>query len=736
MKFEYDNALPIIARRDEIIATIRAHQVVVIAGETGSGKSTQLPRFCIEAGRGESGLVGITQPRRIAARSVAQRVAEEMGQQLGAAVGFQVRFKEQLSDATRIKFMTDGILLAEIHNDPKLRRYDTVIIDEAHERSLNIDFLLGYLHRLMPRRPELKIIITSATIDTEKFSRHFNDAPVIEVSGRSHPVDVQYLPLLEGEKEKDLNQGIFEAVQLLSRIDSRGDILVFLSGEREIREARDYLEKQKLSRTEVLPLYARLSSAEQQRIFHPGGDRRIILSTNVAETSLTVPRVKFVIDSGLARISRYSHRSKVLRLPIEAISQASANQRAGRCGRLGPGTCIRLFDHDEFEQRPEYTKPEILRTSLASVMLRMAAMDLGDIAEFPFVDMPPRRMVTDAWNTLLELNAMGDDRHITGLGKKLARWPVDVRIGRMLLEAGRQNCLAEILVIAAVLSIQDPRERPLDAQQQADEAHAVFRDPKSDFVSLLKLWDFLLRERKSLSNNQFRKLCRRQFLAWHRVREWFDLHRQFSELARDSRMRRNRDPADYPAIHKALLSGLLSHAGLKDEKGHYQGARGKQFHIFPGSGLFKRKPQWIMGAEQVETSRLYSRINAAIKPEWLEQQGQHLLRQHYFDPHWSRRRGRVMAWEQVSLYGLVVVEKRAVDYAKIDAGDARQIFIRDGLVAGDINSKLEFISSNQRELEAKRFAISSTAAANAMCWSTRPRSKLFLMHDCPMTSAL
>ncbi|MCF6263394.1 MAG: ATP-dependent RNA helicase HrpA [Xanthomonadales bacterium] len=706
-KFYYDELLPISSHRLEIVESLAANQVVVIAGETGSGKTTQLPKMCLQAGLAENGLIGCTQPRRIAARSVAERVAEEMLVPVGGLVGYQVRFAERLGAQTRVKFMTDGILLAETHHDPLLRKYSCLIIDEAHERSLNIDFLLGYLRRLLPRRPDLKLIITSATIDTGKFARHFNlqkkPAPVIEVSGRGYPVELRYRPLeREDGKMLELNQAIYAAITELDRTSTGGgtsgipgDVLVFLSGERDIREAGKFLGKSNLRETEILPLLARLSAAEQQKIFHPGKKRRIILATNIAETSLTVPRINAVIDSGLARISRYSTRSRVLRLPVEPISQASANQRSGRCGRLGPGVCIRLFAEDDFNLREEFTQPEILRTSLASVILRMTAMELGTIEDFPFVDQPLPRSINDAWNLLRELAAVDPQRKITKLGKRLAHWPVDVRIGRMLLAAGNEGCVNEMLTLAAVLSIQDPRERPLELQQAADEKHAQFKDNNSDFVSLLNLWGWLQAERKTLSNSQFRKSCQRNFLAWHRVREWMDLRRQLADLTKGAKLTENQSPADYAAIHKALLAGLLSHIGLKDENHQFQGARGTRFMLFPGSALFKKPPQWVMAAELVETSRLFARVNAGIDPQWLEQVGKHLLKSHEFDPHWSRRQGRVIAWQQVSLYGLVIVEKRRVNFALRDPQQAREIFLRDGLVANDINTRAGFQQSNQ-----------------------------------------
>ncbi|KAA9133437.1 ATP-dependent RNA helicase HrpA [Marinihelvus fidelis] len=702
---KYDDALPITARREDIIAAIRDNPVVVVAGETGSGKTTQLPRYCLEAGRGIDGQVACTQPRRIAARAMATRVAEELGVKLGEQVGYQVRFRDHASKDGYIKFMTDGLLLAEAMGDPLLRAYDTILIDEAHERSLNIDFLLGYLKRLLPRRPDLRVVITSATIDTEKFSKHFGDAPVIEVSGRGYPVDIVYQPLDESDGGRDddrgLYQGIRQAVQRLDRIDPRGDILVFLSGEREIHEARDFLNRASLRHTEVLPLYARLSGAEQQRVFHPGPERRIILTTNIAETSLTVPRIKFVIDSGLARISRYAHRSRTQRLPIEPVSQASANQRAGRCGRLGPGTCVRLYDEADFESRPEFTEPEILRTSLASVILRMLSMGLGEIEEFPFLEPPAPRMINDARHLLFELGAVDAARELTRTGDRLSRWPVDVRFARIIEEGARLGCLEDTLVLAAALSIQDPRERPLEARQAADEAHARFDTPGSDFAALLALWQHLRKQRRSLTGNQFRKACRREFLAWQRVLEWFDLYQQLRDLAREARLPLKGGHGDDEKLHIALLSGLLSHVGLKHPEGHgYEGARGRGFHIFPGSGLFKAAPKWVMAAEIVETTKTWARVNARVKPEWIERQGAHLLKRTHFDPHWSRRRGRVMAWEQVTLYGLVLAEKRRVDFARIDPAEARRIFIMDALVRGELDTRAGFAKANRAAREA------------------------------------
>jgi len=712
-KFDCDSGLPICSHREELVEAIRRHQVLIVAGETGSGKTTQLPKLCLEAGRGTRGLIGCTQPRRIAARAMADRVAEELGSQLGEAVAYQVRFRERSSPDSYIKFMTDGILLAESLNDPYLDKYDTVIIDEAHERSLNIDFLLGYLKRLLKRRKDLKLIITSATIDTQKFSEHFDDAPIVEISGRGFPVDLIYQPVSEDDSasergNRDLYQGIADAVRRLGKVDPNGDILVFLSGEREIREASDFLQRQLAGRTrvktEILPLYARLSGAEQRRVFHPGSERRIILATNVAETSLTVPRIQFVIDSGMVRISRYGHRSRIQRLPIEGVSQAAANQRAGRCGRLGPGVCVRLYSEQDFAARPEFTEPEILRTSLASVILRMLTMRLGSVEDFPFVDKPAPRMINDAYQLLFELAAIDESRKVTELGKRLARWPMDVRLARMVEEGSRRKCLEDLMVLAAALSIQDPRERPLDAQAAADEAHARFSDGKSDFVTLLKLWAYLRSLRKSISGNQFRKRCRREFLNWQRVLEWFDLYQQLRDQAREDRLQLSGRHGDYEQVHKCLLSGLLSHCGQKHPEQHgYSGVRSRSFHIFPGSGLFGSSPKWMMAAEIVETTRPYARINAAVQPEWIEELAGKLLKRHFFDPHWSRRRAAVMAWEQVSLYGLVIVEKRQVQFAPQDPVEARRIFILEALVRSELDTRAAFQRHNENiraEVEA------------------------------------
>ncbi|WP_091552753.1 ATP-dependent RNA helicase HrpA [Micromonospora pattaloongensis] len=712
----YPPALPVSEKKDEILAAIRDHQVVIVAGETGSGKTTQLPKICLELGRGVRGLIGHTQPRRLAARTVADRIAEELGTELGAAVGFKVRFSDQVSDGTFVKLMTDGILLAEIQQDRMLRQYDTLIIDEAHERSLNIDFILGYLRQLLPRRPDLKLIITSATIDPHRFARHFTvpggeDVPVVEVSGRTFPVEVRYRPLvLEAEETeetdgedivRDQTQAICEAVEELSA-EGPGDILVFLSGEREIRDTADALGKVKLRNTEILPLYARLSTAEQHRVFQPHAGRRVVLATNVAETSLTVPGIKYVIDPGTARISRYSHRLKVQRLPIEPVSQASANQRKGRCGRVSEGICIRLYEEQDFLSRPEFTDPEILRTNLASVILQMTALGLGDIAAFPFIDPPDRRNIADGVNLLHELGAIDptqDDprKRLTPLGRKLAQLPVDPRLARMVLEAERNGAINEVMVIAAALSIQDPRERPADKQQAADQSHARFADPDSDFVAFLNLWQYLQEQQKALSSSGFRRMCKSEFLNYLRVREWQDIHSQLRQVVRALGVTFNDNPPEPAAIHQSLLAGLLSQVGLKEgAKNEYLGARGAKFAIFPGSALFKKPPRWVAAAELVETSRLWARGVARIEPEWVEALAGHLVKRSYSEPHWEKKQGAVMAYERVTLYGLPLVTSRKVNYGRIDPELSRELFIRHALVEGDWHTHHAFWRENQR----------------------------------------
>ncbi len=711
IRLAYDEALPIAGKRDEIKAAIAAHQVVVIAGETGSGKTTQLPKICLELGRGLYGQIGHTQPRRLAARSVASRIAEELGTELGQGVGYQVRFHDQVSEQSRVKLMTDGILLAEIQQDRFLSRYDTLIIDEAHERSLNIDFLLGYLKLILAKRPDLKLIITSATIDLERFSAHFNDAPIIEVSGRTFPVEVHYRPLLDlddaGSDDSRMTQGVLAALEDIEALERSGahpllgDVLVFLSGEREIRELNKTLKHANLKNTEVLPLYARLSAAEQQRVFRPHKGRRIILSTNVAETSLTVPGIRYVIDPGEARISRYSVRSKVQRLPIEAISQASANQRKGRCGRIADGVCFRLYDEADFLSRPEFTDPEIRRTNLAAVILQMLRMGLGEIRAFPFIDPPEGKAINDGFKLLEELGAV-DRRHtITPLGRKLAQLPIDPRLGRMLLAAADQGALSEVLVIASALAIQDPRERPAEKKQASDQRHKERADKESDFVSFLNLWQFYEEQRETLSQTQLRKLCKKEFLSYMRMREWRDMHRQLMLACKGVKLVLNPEPAGYDAIHKSLLAGLLSHLGSRYEEkdADYLGARNRKFHVFPASSLFKKKPRWLMAAELVETARLYARTCARIEPEWIEPLAAHLVKRNYFEPHWEKRRAQVVAFEQVSLYGLIIVARRRVHYGPIDPVLGRELFIRQALVEGAFSSQAPFFRHNQALIE-------------------------------------
>ncbi|MER7459802.1 ATP-dependent RNA helicase HrpA [Micromonospora sp. NPDC126480] len=737
----YPPALPVSERRDDIAAAIRDHQVVIVAGETGSGKTTQLPKICLELGRGVNGLIGHTQPRRLAARTVADRIAEELGTELGDVVGYKVRFTDQVSDRSLVKLMTDGILLAELQTDRMLRQYDTIIVDEAHERSLNIDFILGYLKQLLPRRPDLKVVITSATIETDRFAKHFadaegNPAPVVEVSGRTYPVEVRYRPLVEitesgdedeadEENVRDQIQAIGDAVEELAA-EGPGDVLVFLSGEREIRDTADALgklvqKKRSLLGTEILPLYARLSTAEQHRVFAPHSGRRVVLATNVAETSLTVPGIKYVVDPGTARISRYSNRLKVQRLPIEPVSQASANQRKGRCGRTSDGICVRLYDEQDFESRPEFTDPEILRTNLASVILQMTAIGLGDIAAFPFIDPPDRRNITDGVNLLHELGALDPTepdpaKRLTALGRRLAQLPVDPRLARMVLEGERNGCATEVVVIAAALSIQDPRERPVEKQAQADQAHARFADKESDFVAYLNLWRYLREQQRALSSSAFRRMCKAEYLNYLRVREWQDIVSQLRQVLRTpERGRRETAPdgggrggtgadlpeeIDTPRVHQSLLAGLLSHVGLKDAQKHeYLGARGAKFALFPGSALFKKPPRWVMAAELVETTRLWGRVNGRIEPEWVEPLAQHLVKRSYSEPHWEKKQAAVMAYEKVTLYGIPIVTSRKVTFGRIDPALSRELFIRHALVEGDWSTHHQFWADNQRLLD-------------------------------------
>ena len=768
-RIRYDDSLPIAAKRDEIKAALEKHQVLVIAGETGSGKTTQLPKICLEIGRGVHGLIGHTQPRRLAARSVATRVAEEIGTPLGELVGYQVRFEDQSKDSSLIKLMTDGILLAETQHDRFLERYDTIIVDEAHERSLNIDFLLGFLKTLLPRRPDLKVIITSATIDLQRFSEHFDGAPIVEVSGRTYPVETWYRPLAaeideDGNRVEDdltVDQGILAALDEITAHEQSvgkrpGDVLVFLPGEREIRDAAEVLRKANLKFTEVLPLYARLTPAEQQKIFQPRPGRKIVLATNVAETSLTVPGIRYVIDSGTARISRYSYRAKVQRLPIEAVSQASANQRKGRCGRVEPGICIRLYGEEDFLGRPEFTDPEILRTNLAAVILQMLHLRLGDIQDFPFIEPPDGKAISDGFNLLQELSAVNRENQLTPMGRQLARLPIDPRLGRMLFEAAQQGSLAEVLIVASALSVQDVRERPADRQQAADQAHAQWKDPDSDFAALINIWRGFEEKRQELGSNPLRTWCRKNFLNYLRLREWRDAHRQLTLIARELKLgsgrsvdgsgqspradkaRRVEDgeasstrpagasaqPApttdtkvnvilrqqaeaseaaqkakSYAAVHKAILAGLLSQVGNKTEEGDFLGARQRRFWVHPSSVIGRKKPNWLMAAELVETTKLFARMVAKIEPDWIEPLAGHLIKKNHFEPHWEKKRGQVVAYEQVTLYGMIVVGRRPVHYGPIDPPAARELFIREGLVRGEMHSRARALSANRELLE-------------------------------------
>ena len=738
----FPESLPVSQRKAEIEKLLSEHQVIVVAGETGSGKTTQLPKMFLELGLGNLGTIGHTQPRRIAARSVAARIAEELQTELGDLVGYKVRFNDQISDNTQIKLMTDGILLAEIQTDRFLNQYSCLIIDEAHERSLNNDFILGYLKQLLPRRPDLKVIITSATIDVERFSKHFNNAPIIEVSGRTYPVEVRYRPVAE-EADQDQLQGILNAVDEL-QAEGRGDILIFMNGEREIRDTAEALQKQNLKHTEILPLFARLSAQEQNKIFHPSGLNRIVLATNVAETSLTVPGIKYVIDPGTARISRYSYRTKVQRLPIEPISQASANQRKGRCGRVSEGICIRLYSEEDFNNRPEFTDPEILRTNLASVILQMTALGLDDIEAFPFVDAPDKRHIQDGVKLLEELGAIQPKKiksykndgarfptrakdvsankngtryetcaieseekkqgwELTPIGRQLAQLPVDPRLAKMLLSAVDFGSVYEVMIIVSALSIQDPRERPTDKQQASDEKHRRFADKKSDFLAFLNLWNYVQEQQKALTKNQFRRQCQKDFLNYLRIREWQDIYQQIRLAVREMGLPINSEKAEYQQIHTALLSGLLSHIGLKEaEKQQYLGARNAHFAIFPNSVLFKKQPKWVMTAELVETSKLWGRMVAEVDPEWIEPLAEHLTKKSYSEPRWSKSRGAVIADEKVSLYGVPIVAARPVNYGAIDPTVSREIFIQSALVEGDWNTKHKFFKQNQqliREVE-------------------------------------
>jgi len=778
--------LPVTYKKDDIAELIKNNQVVIVCGETGSGKTTQLPKICLSIGRGANGFIGHTQPRRIAARTVADRIAEELGQKIGDAVGYKVRFNDKTHPGSLVKLMTDGILLAESQNDRYLNQYDTIIIDEAHERSLNIDFLLGYMKWLLPKRPDLKLIITSATIDTQRFSEHFGNAPIIEVSGRTYPVELRYRPIEQDKDEEDeddesrddLQQAILDAVDELYR-DLRGDILIFLSGEHEIRETTESLKKHHPTQYEILPLYAKLSVGEQERVFNPkGGKPRIVLATNVAETSLTVPGIRGVIDSGHARISRYSHKSKIQRLPIERVSQSSANQRAGRCGRVAEGICIRLYSREDYEARPAFTEPEILRTNLSAVILQMAALNLGDIAEFPFIEPPDEKMIRDGKTMLHEVNALDKQGQLTEIGRQLAKFPTDPKLARMLIAAHDEGCLHEVAIIVAVLSIQDPREKPADKMAQAEAKHALFRHPESDFLSLLNLWHTFEAQKKHLSNSKLRQYCKEHFLSYLRMREWHENHAQIMQIIKgdlgmtvpplkippgppfskggvrasgegekkfvnalplDKRSggaipsslagegdainspplkkggqgEVNSPPLkkggaggdsqtiDYPYenIHRALLTGLLSNIGFRHEQYEYLGARGLKFFIFPGSGLHKVRPKWIMAAEQVETSKVYARTVAKIEPEWIEQCAEHLLKRTYYDPHWEKKAGRCGVYERTMLYGLTLQTGRKIPYENVDPKGARMLFIQSALVAHEYHSNAPFYVANQKLLE-------------------------------------
>ncbi|MHB1923090.1 MAG: ATP-dependent RNA helicase HrpA, partial [Acidimicrobiales bacterium] len=702
----YPPDLPVSERREEIRELVRDHQVVIVSGETGSGKTTQLPKICLELGRGLEGMIGHTQPRRIAARAVAERLAEELRVPLGGPVGYAVRFSDQVGPDTLVKVMTDGILLAELQRDRALSAYDTLIVDEAHERSLNIDFILGYLKSLLPRRPDLKVIVTSATIDTGRFSAHFDGAPVVEVTGRTYPVEVRYQPLEDEDSEagRDQVQAVCDAVLDLGQ-EGPGDILVFLSGEREIRDTAEALRRMDLDGTEILPLYARLSTAEQHRVFrsHPG--RRVVLSTNVAETSLTVPGIRYVVDAGMARVSRYNRRTKVQRLPIEPVSQASANQRSGRCGRLGPGICVRLYSEEDFEARPAFTDPEILRTNLAAVILQMAAIGLGDVAGFPFVDPPDARNIRDGVDLLEELGALQDSqaesgRLLTPIGRRLARLPVDPRLGRMVLEAERNDCIREVVVIAAALSIQDPRERPVDKRQAAEEFHARFRHPGSDFLTFLNLWNYLQETQESMSSSQFRRLCRREFLSYQRVREWQDVTSQLRQICRELGLRPNATPASPDVIHRSLLAGLLTHVGMWDpQRRDYLGARNAHWAVAPGSSLHRGSTRWVMAGELVETSRLWARSAAGIRPEWIEPLAGHLVKRSYGEPYWDGRRAAGTVEERVTLYGIPIVAGRRVSLSRVDPAGARDMFIQHALVEGDWTRQYDFMVCNAGVLD-------------------------------------
>ncbi|MGD8641886.1 MAG: ATP-dependent RNA helicase HrpA [Gammaproteobacteria bacterium] len=702
-----DASLPIIEARDEIIAAIADHQVTVIAGETGSGKTTQIPQLCLSMGRGVGGFIGHTQPRRIAAKSIAARIADELQMALGQQVAYKVRFAGNVKSDTYVKIMTDGILLAEMQSDRFLNQYDTIIIDEAHERNLNIDFLLGYLKNLLPKRPDLKLIITSATIDTERFARHFDNAPVIEVSGRTYPVEVRYRPIDDSTRSEedgnDIQQAVLAGIRELDQSHGRGDVLVFFSGERDIKDTAYYLKKRLDPNVdEILTLFARLSAKEQNRVFEQGKKRRIILSTNIAETSLTVPGIKYVIDTGLARINRYNYRTKVQRLPIEKISQANADQRKGRCGRVEEGICVRLYSEEDYEARPPFADPEIKRVNLASVILRMKALKLGHIADFPFIDPPDQRYIKDGYRLLNELTAIDHHHKLTRIGQQLSRMPVDPKIGRMLVEAGRRNTLSEVLIITSALSIQDPRERPPESSDAADEKHALFQDPRSDFLFYLNLWQTFQQQSRQLSQNQLRKWCRSHYLAYQRMREWQDIYSQLKDIAKEQKARLNQEPASYQEIHQALCTGLLGNIGWKKEKQEYVGARNMAFYLYPGSGLTRQPPKWIIAGELIETHRLYAHIVAKIEPEWLAELGRHLTKHHYSEPHWQQKTGHVSAYEKITLYGLVLIGEQKINYENIAPIESRDIFIRSALVEQALDTDAWFYRYNAAVIEDVR----------------------------------
>jgi ATP-dependent helicase HrpA len=713
----YPAELPIVQRKDEIAHAISTSQVVIVCGETGSGKTTQLPKICLEIGRGVTGMIGHTQPRRLAARTLAARIATELEGEVGGTVGYKIRFTDRVSDGTYVKLMTDGILLAETQGDRLLEQYDTLIIDEAHERSVNIDFLLGYVKRLLPKRPDLKVIVTSATIDPQRFSEHFGGAPILEVSGRLYPVEIRYRPLSEsaededgdadaGENEEAEERAILHAIDELPRDEH--DVLVFLPGEQAIRATAHALRGMHAAKREILPLYARLSAGEQSRVFRPHTGRRIILATNVAETSLTVPGVRYVVDTGLARFNRYDTRRKVQRLPIEKISQASANQRAGRSGRTAPGICIRLYSEEDYAARAIFTAPEIVRTNLAGVILQMAALGLGGIEEFPFIEPPQTRAVRDGAVALIELGALDEMHQLTRVGRELARLPVDPRVGRIILGGRDHGCLAEVLVIAAALSVQDPRERPHDAREKADQAHRPFQTETSDFVAYLKLWDAYQEQAGTLGSARLRKWCEARYLSPTRMREWGDVHRQLSELVKSMGFSLSDVRADDATLHKALLTGYLGSVAMKLDDRVYVGAHGVKLGIFPGSGLFKKPPPFIVAAEVVETGRLYARTVAKIEPEWIEPLAEHVLERRYFEPHWEKTRGQVIGFEKVLLYGIPIVGQRRVDFARVDAEAAREIMLRDGLVKGELRSAAPFLAHN-RQIVADAEALTDRA---------------------------